>query len=271
MKRRIVSIIMAMALMVLLCACGSDKDQQDEAVDSKVDYTAFTGSYMDSVSGRATATAAENGDLDSVVITVIWADSAFESYQWQMTAEYSDGKLNYSDCVETLISYADDGNSTTEEIYSGGEGYFEWDGNNATLSWTGAADENCQSCVFEKIADENSDETGDVDADKVYLEFSDIMNEIYAVRAGSAGSSLRAEEALNALITFVDAYSGTSMSSDYESFANKWFDVQETDNTDIRTEFKECLDVVTEMAELNGKGTDVAYLNVVNGIYDAIG
>ena len=115
-----------------------------------VDFATLPGEYQDSVSQRATMTVEDNGD-ETVHMLVSWANSAFETMQWEMNAKLGeDGLLYYTDGTASLITTADDG---TEEVNVTGvnvEGYFSIaDG---VLYWNGAADESCRECAFEKMA-----------------------------------------------------------------------------------------------------------------------
>ena len=56
-------------------------------------------------------------------------------------------KLSYTDCEKTNITYDEQGNADESEEYSDGEGYFTL--KDGKLLWDGAAEENCQTCVFE--------------------------------------------------------------------------------------------------------------------------
>lgn len=96
------------------------------------------------MSQRASAEIAASED-DQVHIEITWASSASEYILWTMDACISeDGLLSYDNCCKTICAGED------EQIeYENGEGYFLIvDGK---LQWTGAADEDCKSCIFEKI------------------------------------------------------------------------------------------------------------------------
>lgn len=109
-------------------------------------YSSICGEYADSVSQRAYLTVSYSGNKTEFVVS--WSNSAFETVKWVMhIVKTEDGLLNYSDCTKTISN----GDGETTE-YKNGEGYFEY--SEGKLLWTGAAEENCQSCVFEIMAEE---------------------------------------------------------------------------------------------------------------------
>ena len=111
-------------------------------------YADLAGQYYDSYSQRATMTAEADG-ANGVKITVDWSSSASELTEWTMTARlYEDGLLSYYDCAVSNITTAEDGTETVDIVSTDGEGWFTFDGDK--LCWTGAADESCVNCVFEK-------------------------------------------------------------------------------------------------------------------------
>ncbi|MBO2517108.1 MAG: hypothetical protein CW338_07555 [Clostridiales bacterium] len=104
------------------------------------------GLYYDSCSQRAHAevTALEEGVY---AVEIHWADSAAVDYVWNMTVEAGeDGLLYYSDCELKKVTTAEDGSQTELIANLIPDGYFEY--TDGVLSWTGAAEENCRSCVF---------------------------------------------------------------------------------------------------------------------------
>ncbi len=112
-------------------------------------YEALAGEYMDSTSQRAKATV--KSLEGAVLITVNWANSAESESVWTMTAQRGeDGLLNYSDEESKVVNYAADGSSEETVLYTDGEGFFAVSEDNS-LAWTGATEENCKTCIFEKI------------------------------------------------------------------------------------------------------------------------
>ncbi len=125
-------------------------ESTDEAVESKPDYSAFAGNYEDKFSQRAYAQITESADKESCHITVHWSSSALEYTEWQMTGIWADEKLSYTDCICRTITTEEDKKENVKTEYENGKGYFTFDGQTGNLSWVGAADEDCRSCVFEK-------------------------------------------------------------------------------------------------------------------------
>lgn len=123
----------------------------DGDVDADADhytYSDLDGDWQDSVSGRASATI--KAQEDSVEITVSWAESAMVTDVWTMHATIAeDGKLVYTDCKYTKDDYTNDENGVETVVYENGKGYFEF--TDGKLRWTGAADEFCKTCAFEKM------------------------------------------------------------------------------------------------------------------------
>ena len=115
-----------------------------------VDFATLPGEYQDSVSQRASMTVEDNGD-ETVHMLVSWANSAFETMQWEMNASLGeDGLLYYTDGSSSLVSTAEDGTQEVKVLSVNTEGFFSIaDG---VLYWNGAADESCRECAFEKVA-----------------------------------------------------------------------------------------------------------------------
>lgn len=131
---------------------GGHDETEGESVAFVYDVSSLVGNYEDSTSQRAhlEAVATEDGALD---ITVYWGNSASETSEWHMTAWLTaDGRLEYDNCENLIVTNEESGDSSTELIYDGGSGYFTVENN--TLHWNGAADDNCKDCVFEKVAAE---------------------------------------------------------------------------------------------------------------------
>ena len=111
-------------------------------------YAGLAGQYYDSYSQRAVMGIEADG-ANGVKIIVDWSSSVSEFTQWEMTARlYEDGLLSYYDCTVSNITTTEDGAQTVDIVSTDGEGWFTFDGDK--LCWTGAADENCVNCVFEK-------------------------------------------------------------------------------------------------------------------------
>lgn len=174
MKIRKISIIALIAVLVfassvMFTGC-SDEEKTEETTTEAVteetttetasveyDYENIAGEYQDKTSQRATATLISDPEVGNVKITVMWSNSASEATMWEMTAEINESKLVYKDCKRVEMTFAEgsDAASDPEEtvVYENGEGYFEIS-DEGTLKWTGAADEECQDCVFEPLVEE---------------------------------------------------------------------------------------------------------------------
>lgn len=160
--KKIFVIILAASLAVLMAGCGAEESTTSEdttvQVVSNADlindgdsdhenfYLNLQGDWQDSTSQRASAIIKSLGYEQGVTIKVSWGNSAEETTVWTMTAKASDsnGALVYTDCKKAIVS-----ESGEEVIYENGEGSFDFVG--GKLLWTGAADENCKTCVFEKL------------------------------------------------------------------------------------------------------------------------
>ena len=113
-------------------------------------YAVLAGDYEDSFSQRAHLSVTANG-AEGAAIEVYWADSASAGYEWKMTVKLAeDGLLYYTDCACVYAQYDEQGAASTETVYENGEGFFSF--SEGKLFWNGAAEENCQDCVFEKGA-----------------------------------------------------------------------------------------------------------------------
>ena len=113
-------------------------------------YADLAGQYADTVSQRASAEVTANGS-EGITIVVSWGNSAFETEQWKMEARLTeDGLISYPG--EEHSVFTTDANGNTTQIIEDADpvpGWFEFvDGQ---LLWTGANEEQCRICVFEKI------------------------------------------------------------------------------------------------------------------------
>jgi len=111
-------------------------------------YADLAGFYTDAASGRATAEVTANGS-EGVTVTVHWSSSAFEYTQWVMEAAFTeDGLLSYPEEQHSVITTNADGEPSEIVLDPAGSGWF--DVVDGKLLWSGADDENCRNCVFEK-------------------------------------------------------------------------------------------------------------------------
>ena len=116
--------------------------------EKQVIYDNLAGEYTDSFSGRAVL------DLESVQGAVkglvSWGSSASENDTWNFTLKLGeDGLFYYTDCLHARHTWDDKGNEKVEEIAKDQSGYFELN-EKGTMLWTGAAEEDCRECAFDK-------------------------------------------------------------------------------------------------------------------------
>ncbi len=181
----IMSLVMTLGMTMVFTACGEEASQGgdvtvEESEDAATDetqaateetqtatveeYIELAGEYQDEVSQRATATVIANTESQNVNITVMWSGSATTAAMWTMNATKEGNKLIYSDCTYSELIYSDDtdeegtgdeeigGGAEETVVYKDGSGSFEIS-DDGKLLWTGAADEQCQSCVFVPISE----------------------------------------------------------------------------------------------------------------------
>ena len=82
----------------------------------------FAGTYYETQSGRGVLTIMNIGG-NNYSVNITWSDSAFQSYNWELSGEF-DGRacLHYDNCTKRLFS-AETG--TADTIYSSGSGYIQ--------------------------------------------------------------------------------------------------------------------------------------------------
>lgn len=80
----------------------------------------ISGTYHDSIAGRATMTI--SGSPDYYTVNVYWSGSAFEHAEWTFSGSASDGRLSYNNAVKTVVSYDEDGIETRVTEYTNGSG-----------------------------------------------------------------------------------------------------------------------------------------------------
>lgn len=118
--------------------------------------------------------------------------------------------------------------------------------------------------------DEDSTETiltGDINTD-----FSQILSDINAIQAGSAGSSLRSETAFSTFTNFVNTYGADNSSDTITTMTREWLDSQKDENPSIYDDFMENFDsllCLTENSDSSFTGSD-AYKHVTDGILAAL-
>lgn len=119
-----------------------------QAIKNACDPNGIAGEYADSVSQRATMTISKYDDMYEVIVQ--WANDATSTKEWVMAAKFEDGKLTYEG--EDSGVYVTDANGEvnyTNQTTSNNVGSFEL--KEGKLYWTGAAEDSCKSCIFEKV------------------------------------------------------------------------------------------------------------------------
>ena len=109
----------------------------------------LVGDYQDVIGQRATAYVERFGDAYN--ISVNWADSASELTCWTMIdAVLENDRLSYHGEEIGRYTYNEEGEAVSSDVtVSNNLGFFEV--KDGMLYWTGAAQEECRACVFEKI------------------------------------------------------------------------------------------------------------------------
>ena len=156
-KRSIIALIGAMVMMMTACgnsavettvsnevetvaeeAAETVEEKTEEVVEDVIDKPDFTGTFTEPVAGRCTIDI-EHLDGDDHKVVARWAGSAFESYNWEMTATYyeSTGLLEYTGAKFYVRTYTDEENYTDDVKYTDGAGEF-WFEEDGTLGWRSA-------------------------------------------------------------------------------------------------------------------------------------
>ncbi len=155
MKKKFVVVLIG-AMVMMMTACGNTavettvapevqevveeatetvEETAEEVIEDVVDKPDFTGTYTEPIAGRCTIDI-EHLEGDDHQVVVRWAGSAFESYNWEMTATYyeSTGLLEYSNATFFIRTYTDEENYTDDVKYTDGCGEF-WFEDDGTLGW----------------------------------------------------------------------------------------------------------------------------------------
>lgn len=120
----------------------------EDAIKKASDPDGIAGNYQDASSQRATMEISKYED--TYEITVHWASSASEETQWSMLGKLEKDKITYAG--EDISTWAFDENGDgeiTKSTASNNLGYFEI--KDGKLYWTGAAQDQCKECIFEKL------------------------------------------------------------------------------------------------------------------------
>ncbi len=166
-----------LAAMLLLCACGTDKADDQSAdgiqestgtvqestnvpqetagtVQESTEETApkgeeYIGEWFDTVSQRCHAEISSEDGIH-YTIDINWASSAWENTHWSFSGTYdeSEGKIHYSGSrIEEY--YPDEGDVQETYAYTDGEGYL-WIGDDGMLYWDDLKEQQGEGLVFEK-------------------------------------------------------------------------------------------------------------------------
>lgn len=119
----------------------------------------LVGDYQNTVDERMVTYVERHGDTYSVSVNLNVTDTEFKC--WTMMDAMKDGdRLSYKGEEIGCYTYDAEGNETSSDITASNNlGYFEI--RDGKLCWTGAAEEECRTAVFEKIiySDEPADES----------------------------------------------------------------------------------------------------------------
>lgn len=119
-----------------------------KVIKNACDPNGIAGSYMDSTSQRATMEISKYDD--QYEITVDWANDASSYKEWVMAATLEDGLLKYEG--EDIYNWVTDANGDMEMTdYTTSNNVGKFEVKDGKLYWTGAAEESCRTCVFEKV------------------------------------------------------------------------------------------------------------------------
>ena len=123
--------------------------QFEDVIKKASDPDGIAGDYQDATSQRASMEITKyEGVYD---ITVRWPSSANEETHWYMSGKLDGKRITYAG--ENIATYVYDENGSEECTNStaiNNLGYFEI--KDGKLYWTGAGQEECKACVFEKVA-----------------------------------------------------------------------------------------------------------------------
>ena len=122
--------------------------EMERALEKASDSDGIAGDYQDATSQRATMEITKyEGVYD---ITVRWPSSATEETQWYMSGKLEKDKITYAgEDISTWVFDENGSEECTSSTASNNLGYFEI--KDGKLYWTGAAQDECKACVFEKM------------------------------------------------------------------------------------------------------------------------
>lgn len=122
----------------------------ENAIKNYNDVNGIAGSYMDKTSQRATMDIRKYDN--TYEITVSWAQSADETTYWYMAGTFKDNRIQYTGEDIATYGFDNEGNQyVIDSTAANNVGYFEF--KDGLLYWTGAAQDQCKECIFEKMPD----------------------------------------------------------------------------------------------------------------------
>lgn len=116
----------------------------------------FIGSYA---CGRASIDVEPLG-TEGAKFLVHWGSSAWESANWEMSGRLDPETLilSYSDCKKYILSFSEDGESSTETVeYENGTGTFTFNGEDYSLTWQDDQENAAEGLVFTSAYGEPAD------------------------------------------------------------------------------------------------------------------
>ena len=119
-------------------------------------------------------------------------------------------------------------------------------------------------------ATEHTEATEAETTSDIHSALATTLDEIQNIRAGSAGSSLRAEEAFSSFTAFVDTYGADNTSETICQMTTEWLNKQKESNPYISEEFVENFYSISSLAENSSLAGNDAYKHVVDGIQNAL-
>jgi len=131
---------------------GTEPGENAEPGESLVDegqnpIMNFIGSYA---CDRVSVDVAPDG-MGGAKFLVHWGSSAWESASWEMSGELDSSTLvvSYSNCRKSIITFAEDGESSTETVeYENGTGTFTFNGSDFTMTWQDDQENAGEDMVF---------------------------------------------------------------------------------------------------------------------------
>ncbi len=158
----------------------------------------FTGEWQDKVSMRASLTALprEYGNSEAVNITITWAGSAWECFEWTIPASFdeAEGQMVYTDGLLKQLVYDDEGKLSSETVVNeGSSGRFFF--KNGEIKWEDS---------YEERSPEMSFVANRFPAPAAESLLNEYFKAVAGIMPGTAGASLREAEALCAVMKYAE-------------------------------------------------------------------